>query len=243
MALKRIVQSLDEVPESVREFYVESEGKFVLDADDAAELKSALRRKTDRAQQLAEELKKFEGIDLDRYNELMSAAEQQAADEMKKKGDWEAREKQLIDRHRSEVEKAKQREASLLSALENALITESATRAIAAAKGEPTLLLPHVEKRAKVVEENGEFVVRIIDPATKQPLLADGTGTPMQMSGLIESFKSDATLARAFEPPDKSGSGASGAARTNSGGKRIISRSEVPKHLEAVISGDVVVQE
>ena len=53
MGLKAILETLDEVPEALRAFYVERDGKFVLDADgveDVTGLKSALEKERgDRA--------------------------------------------------------------------------------------------------------------------------------------------------------------------------------------------------
>jgi len=84
MALPFEVDSLDNIPETVRDQYVEAEGgKFRLDLDgyeDPTGLKSALEKerseKKERDRQLREMQKQFDGIDPEKTREMLSRLEQ-----------------------------------------------------------------------------------------------------------------------------------------------------------------------
>jgi len=86
MALKRIVDSIEDIPEALRDAYVERDGKYHLDAEpgdgekNAEDVRKALqardaeRRKSQERQQRLEELEaKLKGIDLDRLPEALDA--------------------------------------------------------------------------------------------------------------------------------------------------------------------------
>jgi len=222
MALKAVIQKLQDVPEAQRSFYSEGEdGKFHLDAEgieDVSGLKSALeaerkeRRKHERA------LAAFKDVDPERYNALLRAEEEREAVKAKASGDWEKREAQLIEKHGREI---KSKEESLVAAqrtVERALIDAEAARAIAAAKGSVRLLLPEIKQRVKVLKgQDGEFAIRVVD-AEGTPRIGKvegGKAAPMTIAELVAELREDAELARAF---DGSGASGSGAAKSEGGG-------------------------
>src|SRR3989304_2911677 len=78
MALELIVDTLDAVPEALKDMYVASEGKFKLDVngiEDTKGLKSALEKERTAAKEAREALKKFEGIDPLKTKEFMAKFE------------------------------------------------------------------------------------------------------------------------------------------------------------------------
>src|SRR3972149_6481488 len=78
MPLELIVDTLDAVPEALKDMYVASEGKFKLDVngiEDTKGLKSALEKERTAAKEAREALKKFEGIDPLKTKEFMAKFE------------------------------------------------------------------------------------------------------------------------------------------------------------------------
>jgi hypothetical protein len=147
------------------------------------------------------------------------------------------------DQHfQSELKTREDRIATLQGALEKSLIEAHATAAIAAAKGVPELLLPHVMRQVKIVEENGNFVVRVLD-AQGQPRIANVKGDPFTITNLVDEMKNNSIYGRAFEA---SGAGGSGATKTEGGktGMRTVRRSDqeaMNANIEAIAKGEITV--
>jgi len=249
MPLKAMVDDLEDVPEALHEFYTKQEdGTYRLDADgveDVSGLKSALTKERRDRKKFEGELKKFGGVDLEKYEELLAQQEEQARKKAKGEGDWEAREKQLLDKHQAELQKRETRIKVLTEALEGHVIDAEATRAIVEAKGSPELLLPHVKRYARAVEQDGQFVPRVFDPAGTERI-GDGAGSPMTLKQLVDEMRGKEAYARAF---DGTGSSGTGGASTGSAGGGSIKRVDandplaIGRHLEAIAKGEVKVGE
>lgn len=162
-------------------------------------------------------LERFKDIDPEKYATLSAAAAEAERKAAEASGDWKAREAQILDRHAKELESLGGRNKTLSSALERRLIDAEATSAIAAAKGSPKVLLPHIKSHVKVVEEDGEFVVHVVDARGNQRI-GDAKGTPMTIAQLVEEMKQDADFARNFEGSGSSGGGASRSSTAGGGG-------------------------
>ena len=77
---------------------------------------------------------------------------------------------------------------------------------IAAAKGVPELLLPLIEKSARVVlDEDDQFVVRIVDAQDTPRLNSDGSF--MNVADLVAELRRSEVYGRAFDGTGISGSG------------------------------------
>lgn len=101
--------------------------------------------------------------------------------------------------------------------LEKHLVTAEATRAIAALKGVPELLMPHILSQVKVVEANGEYRVAVVDKDGDQRI-SGVTGQLMSIGDLVQEMKANAVFGRAFESEAAAGGGARpGTARTSGG--------------------------
>src|SRR5262249_30044171 len=258
MPIKQVFESKEDAPEFLRDSLLEQDGKFVFEAElptKTAGIKSALQKERDAKAALEKSLKGYEGVDPEEARRLKTEAEKVEADKLKQKGDWETRERQLKDQlaadlgkreqhFQTEQEKWRQREARLLRAIEENLIEAHATTAIVGAKGSPELLLPHVMKAVRVVEENDRFVARVMD-GQGNPRIADVKGTPFTISNLIEEFRGNPIFGRAF---DASGAGGSGASPNNNngnkGGMKVISPSDqeaINSNIEAIAKGDIKV--
>jgi hypothetical protein len=166
------------------------------------------------AKKYKETARKFEGIDPERYKALETAAEEAERKRLEAVGDWKAREAQLLEKVQKDIEARDGRISALSSALERRLVDAEATAALAAAKGSPKVLLPHIKSHVKVVEEDGEYVVHVVDAKGNQRI-GDAKGSPMTISQLVEEMKADPEFARNF---DGSGSSGGGATKSNAGG-------------------------
>lgn len=234
--------SLDAVPEALREHYTERNGKFV-----PKFVVGLLNNRDD----LLKENKSFkdfksqyEGIDPKKYKEML---DKQEADERKRNeeaGNWQALQQQMATKHQQEMDAAKGVSDRLRQSLEKHLIDAALTSAITSgtAPGIPELLLPHMKQHLKVVEENGEFHAVVVD-ATGNPRIANAKGEPMTLPQLVDEFRKNEIFARCFNAPQIGGSGASNQRGTVGPVRTVKSTDQraLSDNLEKIASGEVVV--
>jgi hypothetical protein len=219
MALKLIIDSIEDVPEAVRTLYAEKEGKFHLDVDGIedntaikADLRKANKEAADRRKQLEAWAKL--GKTPEEIEELVAAAAQADEDKLKNAGEWDKLRLQMNEKHelalkaKDVVIAAKDGEVgSMRKTLERHLVDAQATAAIAAEKGVPTLLLPHVQKHIKVIrdEASDEYSVKVVD--TKGDPRVNAKGDPLTVQEFVAEMKANEIFGRAFEGSGQSGSG------------------------------------
>lgn len=233
MALKAILDSLDGLPEAVAKEYKEvtdTNGKrFVLDAEgveDVTGLKSALsKERTSRtalekiAKKLGVPIQKQEDVDAllekmgDRsLEEVLTLAEGKQVQASEALTAAEKKAQRIIAAKDEEIIK-------LSNGLSKRIKDDAAKDAIVKAKGNDTLLMPHVIKFLKVVEEDGaegkEYVAQVLDKKG-QPRM-DSKGEPFTVSALVAELKGQAEFAGAFEGSGASGSGAGAGGSRGSG--------------------------
>ena len=183
--------------------------------------KSGLIAKRDELMGKLKGFEAYKDIDPEEYKTLKAQAEAAEAEKLKIAGNWEAREKQLVDAHGKEKAAWEAKEATLRKSLENNVLLATATQAIAAEKGSPVLLMPHVRSRTRLDEAGNPVVV---DEAGNVRI--DAQGKPITIPALIAEMKADvATFGRAF---DGSGIGGAGS-NPGQGGKvqgRTMTRTE-----------------
>lgn len=225
MALKHVIEKLEDVPEALREHYVQSDdGKYRLDGvEDVSGLKSALEKERKERAEAKAALQRLKDIDPDEYQRLKKESEDRETDKAMKKGEYDKLLSQVVEKHKGELDLKEQRIKSLTGSLESHLIDAEATRAIAGAKGVPELLLPHVRASARVVEEDGKFVVKIVDK-DGNPRIGDANGAPMSIAQLVGEMRQSEVFGRAFEASGASGSGAPNGGRAGQGGSKTIKR-------------------
>ncbi len=118
--------------------------------------------------------------------------------------------------HKKELDAVNNTATRYRRAMEQEKIDSSLTAEIARQKGIPKLLLPIARSVVKVIEEDGEFVTRVID-RDGDPRV-NGKGEPMTIGDLITEMKNDAEISYAFESEGRAGSGSSPAAQQRRGG-------------------------
>ena len=225
MALKLIVDSVDGLDDSVKALYVEKDGKFHLDVDgieDTSGLKGALTKERKRADEMEKKIKRWErlGKTEDEIAELVAKAEETAQTEAEKKGEWEKLKAQMNAAHMDALKAKDETITQMRERLNAELVDAKAVAAIAAAKGEPALLLPHVQRFTKV---DDEFNVQVVD--AKGDPRVNGKGEPLTISDLVSEMRQSEVFGRAFEGSGNSGSGK----QPNSGGGTTNSPAGVPK--------------
>lgn len=200
MALPAIIEQLEEVPEELRSYYVETDdGRFRLDAEgveDVSGLKSALEKERAARKALKAEL-----------DGLSSSAEEAVDDsDPEHAGDDDAGN---APDAASDIESEPAIDptadlavaAAIRRQLEARLIEAEATAAVVAASGVPELLLPVLLPRLAVHEEAGAFHVRVIASA-------DGQEAESDLPELVDALRGSEIYGRAFDGAGKTGSGA-----------------------------------
>jgi len=231
MALKAIIDTIDSLPDVLREHYQPgegaNEGKFVLGVEavgglaleDVSGLKSALGKERTTREALEKSVVKFKDIDPDKAREALAKLEELGNLDPAKEADklantkFEAAKAQLLEKHGGEVQARDERIGQLTKTVEGLLIDAAATSAIAEAKGSIDLLLPHVKAQTRVKETDGKFSVEVID-RDGNGRIANGKGDHMTIQDLVAEMRQSDTFARAFDGTGHSGSGK----QPNSGG-------------------------
>jgi hypothetical protein len=108
----------------------------------------------------------------------------------------------MNDKHANDLKQKDETIGAMRKRLEAELVDAKAVAAIAAAKGVPELLLPHVQRHVKVSDD---FTVQVVD--AKGDPRVNGKGEPLSISDLVEEMKQTEIFGRAFEGSGQSGSG------------------------------------
>lgn len=235
MKLKAKVAKLEDVPEKFRELYEAAEDGdgFVLipeGVDDitAPALKNALKAERDRSEaRLAAKIKEQFGLEPEELRAFMAkiktdekARERQ---ELEAKGNYE----KLLESHKvesaKEVEKQTKLNQALFGELQEALVTGTATRAIAGRKGKLKALLPAVLGKLKMIEDpdTHKHVVRVLDDRGEPRTSKGGWMSPDEY---LDELKQDEEFSALFES-DVQGGGGAGARKAPAGsGKKTMTR-------------------
>jgi len=228
MALKFTIDSLDTIDEAQRTFYKPAGDKFQLDLDgyeDPAGLKSALDKERTNARDAVKMAKAWKdlGKTPEEIQTLFDTQAQADRDKLTKAGEWDKLRGQMTEQHQTELSRKDDAAKGLRSQLERHLVDAAAVAALAAGKGNADLLLPHVKARVKVVEDSGEFAVRVVDAAGNPRV--DGKGNFLSMSDLVSEMRQQDVFAPAFQAPQASGSGAR-QSDGGTGGRKTVTRAQ-----------------
>ena len=239
MPLPLTVDSIDDVPEAIRDQYKEVDGVFRLDLEgyeDPANLKSALQKEREAAKNAAKQVKAWESIGKtpEEIQELLEAQQKKQEEDLNKAGEWDKLKAQMNDQFAKEKEKLQSALTAKERAIEKHLIDAQATAAIAELKGVPALLLPHVKASVKVIEEDGEYSVRVVGPDGNPRVNAQGDY--LSIKDLVSEMRQSDIFGRAFEASGTSGSGTSSA--KGSGADKVKKVSEMSSAEKAKFIGE-----
>lgn len=219
MPLPFTVDAIDTIPEAQRSLYKETNGKFVLDVDgyeDPANLKSALQKERDAAKNATKQAQAWAAIGKtpEEIQQLLEAQAQAERDKLTKGGEWDKLREQMATQHKTELSKKDEAIQAREAALSRHLIDAAAVTALAEAKGSAALLLPHIRAAVKVVEEDGEYVVRVID---KNGPRVNGKGEFLTIKDLVVEMRQSEEFGRAFDASGTTGGGAQGSSNSGNG--------------------------
>jgi hypothetical protein len=208
--LKLQVEKIDDVEEPLRTLYEEKDGKFRLKVDGIDNEyvpRDALKRANDESAARRKELENWKKIGKteDEIKELIAAAEKAEEIKAKRAGDFDKLREAMAAQHAKDLKTKDDAITNMQKSIERHLIDAQATAAIASAKGSADLLLPHVQKHVRVVEENGDYVVKVVD-AKGEPRI-NGKGEAMSIADLVGEMRQSDVYGRAFEGSGQSGSG------------------------------------
>lgn len=221
MALKAILDTLDDAPEAVRSEYEERDGKFYLSVEpvggyaleDVTGLKTALGKERTTREQLEKSVVKFKDLDPERARAALAELEELKRLDPNAEADkiantkFEAAKAQLLEKHGQEIGQRDERIGKLTGSVDKLVRRSAAVQAIAEAKGSVELLLPHVLANTRVKEsDDGEFTVEIIDKAGNVRI-GNSKGEPMTLTGLLAEMRETEAFGRAFDGEGQSGSG------------------------------------
>lgn len=212
LSLKSEVETIDDVPEKFRPFYAEKDGKFLLDDELVADqakyqettrnLRSANKEAADRRR----DLKAWTdlGLSLDEAKERLASGDKAppidgdgGAPRPAGKDELDRVRTAMQSKHEKDLATEREKQTRLRRQLEQTMIRDAATSAIAASKGMVALLLPHVQASMSLVEaENGDLLPRVVDGQGQVRL--NGHGNPMTVAELVEEMKGNPDFRTAF---------------------------------------------
>lgn len=210
MALQLVIDSLETVPETVRSLYVPDGDKFKLDVsgiEDTSGLKSALQKEREAAKHAAKQVSAWSSLGKtpEEIQELLEAQRKAEEDKATKNGEWEKLKAQMQEQSAAERQKLEQALKAKDGAIERYLIDAQAVAAISELKGVPALLLPHVKAAVKVVDDDGEYVTRVVD-AQGNPRV-NAKGDFLTIKDLVSEMRQSEVFGRAFEASGTTGGG------------------------------------
>lgn len=248
MPLETAVDSLDAIPEPLREFYKEGKGsagetKFFLDHADRAKLaefRDNNVRLTTAQKEMADKLKLFDGIDPAKYTELAELERQKRDKELIATGDFE---KVIETRLASEREQSRRITDALKTELESTRSELVATKV--------TDTLKTAAANAGVRPDAMNDLVRL---ASQEWELRDGTPTLVRNGEVVLSdvdAGSNMTMPEYFKSLlqtkpffFQSSAGSGGGSQRDARGVKVIPNDPVTKgrYAEQIASGEVVVE-
>lgn len=228
MALKAILNADEHgaLGDELKGEYKEVDGKFILDVvatdgyelSDVSGLKTTMGKEIEKRKALEKQVVKFKDIDPERAREALAKLEELETLDPSKDVDkiantkFEAAKAQLLKKHTDELSAAEAKSNKYRSKIEKLLVDQVATAELAAAKGSVELLLPHIQRQTRVVEDDDDFKVEVVDK-DGSVRIGDSKGTPMGIKELIAEMRASETFGLAFE-----GEGITGGGKKPSGG-------------------------
>lgn len=233
------LETLDEVPQNFRGLYSAGDSGFVLEPNlakklDVSGLTTALdkERKNNKAKDEMIKGWKALGETPEVIQQKIKDLEEAATATKDGKVNWDKMKAELENGHKVALTAAEARVSGMRKALEAHLVDAEATKEISDAKGASALLLPHVRSQVKVIEENGKYVVRIVD-GDGDPR-GDGKGGFMTIKDLVAEMKTSEQFGRAFDATGAAGSGkrpGSGGGRPQGGSTTLTSTQKIAQGL------------
>lgn len=213
------------LPDALQALYTERGGEYLLDADDAAELQSALQNEREELRKARARLDALKDIDPAKHAELLAAAETASREKDIAAGNYQKLIEQDRVAHQEELKKRDKIAAGLRGQLEESLVDGELTRAIATYPGaRAKLLMPAARAKVALREIGGRLRSVVLDDKG-EPRLKPGAKSAdeyMAPADLIAEMRNDKEYAGAFPAASSSASvlARPGILQTESGNRR-----------------------
>lgn len=204
----------DKLPEAQKEFYKESAGSYVLDTDDAEELRTAAaraREDRDNEKRAREELQN-QLNELKNQLETINAEKREAeAERLRKEKDIPALENSWKEKLDAANAAAEQKINGLKEQLRKILVDNKAHEIANKISTSPSLILPHIRARLNAeINEGTDAITRVLD--------ADGKPSAMSLKELEEEFVANQDFAAIIKGTSATGGGAANNGGAGGGG-------------------------
>lgn len=219
------VTDLNIVPQEFHGYYVEGEGedkgKYVI-GDQFKPLTNAVVGLNKSLQASRNEAKEY-GAKLTGWAAIAESPEamQQKLEDLdvqlkdamgkNKSFDPEKMRNQIAAEWQQKVSESEALVGDLKGQLKNSLVVSAAMSAIAEHKGEPALLMPHIQAQVQMIHDakTGRYAVQVVD-AEGDVRYSPTSGNPMTVKDLVAEMKAHPQLGLAFKSDLKGGGGALG---------------------------------
>lgn len=196
MSIAFQLDNLDNVDESLRGLYEESEGSFQLKVEGLPEQEDTTALKN------AKEHEKQARLAAEKQLKTIEKEKQDAVDEKARaSGDVEALEKSWNDKHTNALSE-KDIEIEKRDSTIYRLTVESAAKTMATdiAGDDAAIMLPHIKSRLKVEFKDGDYVTAVLD--------VNGRPSALTIQELTSEFKANPTFKNIVNAHQASGDGA-----------------------------------
>jgi predicted RNase H-like nuclease (RuvC/YqgF family) len=241
-------EEFEALTDPIKEFYIEKDGKHVLDSDheDITGLKNTVAALRQERKTAEDELAKWKALgDPAKASEALKKVQELEEQEARKAGEWDQLKAQMTKRHADEKADLEKKLAEKDTDIQTLVVDREiiATLTRPDIKGSVTVLLPHVRQRVKAVKEGSEWKA-VVHDGKGTPQVADGAGTPMTIKQLCEEMRKQADFAPNFASQSTGGGGTptNGASGGSGGGRKQVSRKDVAAlsaNMDAIAKGEV----
>jgi hypothetical protein len=208
----KIRQKLDraewaKLSQDVQALYVERNGVFVLDSDDAEELRGAFDRTKQELAESRRRLAELGDVDAQEYQRLKEAEQKQIRERDLERGNYEKIRLEDEKTHQAALKKAADREAGIKAQLEESLVDGEITRAIASYPGaKVTPLLLGAKRNVRLQEIGGRLRAVVLDEKGEPRLKAGAKTADDYMSpvDLVTEMRNDKEWAGNFPAASQS---------------------------------------
>lgn len=201
IARKITKADFQKLPDAVQALYTEKGGDYLLDADDADELRAALDRERTEHKAAKTRLEALKDIDPEQHRKLIEeATKAQRQRDLDEKNFQKVLDEESV-KSKGEISKRDEQITRLLGELEAEKVDGELTRAISAYQGaKPKLILPAAKQVVKLREVGGVRRAVVLDEKGNPRLKADAKDADdfMGPADLIAEMRNDKEYAGAF---------------------------------------------
>lgn len=174
-----------------------------------------------RERQLKERVKVWDGKDPSKVQQALEHFDKLEEERQRAAGKFDELRNTLLDTHKREKDELETKLTRTTERLHNIVGTKHAMEEIQkVAREGVAVLLPHVEKVLRVVEdEDGEYVPRIVDSKGNERI--GPKGDPMSVAEYLAELAARPEFAKIFDAPNSTGSGSRRSTTTGTGVVRI----------------------